>query len=325
VNPPRLSLVVPVYNVADYLPRCLESLALLDPPADEIIAVDDGSTDNCPRILKEWTGHIPQLLVVRQENGGLSAARNTGLMLATGTYLAFVDSDDTLVPEAYRRALELAEAEQLDLVMFNGWFHHEGRSRDRIIYPKLASSGVLSGVDWLVRSRLGSEFLHYAPLNLYRRSFIEAHNLRFIPRRLHEDVVWTTEVLLNAQRVMFDATPYYLYRQLIRRFDQTTMQGRLDRIVISSEANARDLDRIIYSYRIEGPARNMLSYQLTDGALSIFHKLSKMPDRHAASTWLRCFRRDGLLALLWHHAQSTAQRRRIARHWLRSWFWIGTQ
>lgn len=318
MNPPRLSLVVPVYNVAAYLPRCLESLALLDPPADEIVVVDDGSTDDCPRILEEWAGRLPQMRVVRQENGGLSAARNTGLALATGTYLAFVDSDDTLVPEAYRRALELAEAEQLDLVMFNGWFHHEGRSQDRIIYPRLASSGVLPGVDWLVRSRLGSEFLHYAPLNLYRRSFIEAHNLRFMPGRLHEDVVWTTEVLLNAQRVMFDATPCYLYRQLIRRFDPSANQARLERIVISSEANARDLDRIIRSYRIEGPARNMLSHQLADGALSIFHKLSQMPDRHAAGAWLRRLRQNGLLALLWRHAQTPAQYRRIAKHWLRS-------
>lgn len=318
MNPPRLSLIVPVYNVAAYLPQCLASLALLDPPADEIIAVDDGSTDDCPRILGEWAGRLPQMRVVRQDNGGLSAARNTGLGLATGTYLAFVDSDDSLIPDTYRRPLELADTHQLDLVMFNGWFHHEGRSQDRIIYPGLASSDVLSGAEWLVRSRLGSEFRHYAPLNLYRRSFIEAHDLRFIPERLHEDVVWTTEVLLNAQRVMFDATPYYLYRQLIRRSDPSTTQRRLERIVASSEANARDLDRIIGRYRIEGAARNMLSYQLTDGALSIFHKLSRMPDRNAVGAWRRRLRQDGLLALLWRHAQTPAQHRRIAKHWLRS-------
>jgi glycosyltransferase involved in cell wall biosynthesis len=130
MNTPLLSLVVPVYNVAPYLPRCLESLAALDPPADEIIVVDDGSTDDCPRILADWGPRLPQMRVIRQENGGLSAARNTGLDAASGKYLAFVDSDDFVSADAYADALRLAEDENLDMVLLNANYHFEGREAD---------------------------------------------------------------------------------------------------------------------------------------------------------------------------------------------------
>ncbi len=314
-----LSLIVPVYNVAVFLPSCLQSLAALDPAPTEIVVVDDGSTDDCPRILAEWAPRLPHMRVVRQPNGGLSQARNTGLDLVTGEYLAFVDSDDMLTPDAYKQSVHLASENRLDLVMFNGWFHYEGRERDRLIYPDIDSSAVCSGIEWMVRSRLGLSFRHYAPLNLYRSAFIEAHRLRFPLGRLHEDVVWTTEVLLQAQRVMFDKRPCYLYRQPLRRFAPGDQQRRIERIIASSEANARDLDRIIAQHRLTGPAAQVLSNQLTDGALSIFHKLAKMPERNTAAELLCELRRRGFLALLWRHAQTFAHRRRIARHWLRSW------
>lgn len=97
---PTLSLVMPVYNVAEFLPRCLDSLAAQTRPADEIIAVDDGSTDACPAILAEYAQRLPSLRTVRQENGGLSAARNTGIEHARGKWLAFVDSDDFVLAAA---------------------------------------------------------------------------------------------------------------------------------------------------------------------------------------------------------------------------------
>src|SRR5881392_335950 len=98
-----LSLIVPVYNVAPFLPRFLEGLGAVEPNTAEIIVVDDGSTDECPRLLAEFAGRHSHVRVVRQPNGGLSAARNTGLALARGTYVAFADSDDWIDAGYYER------------------------------------------------------------------------------------------------------------------------------------------------------------------------------------------------------------------------------
>src|SRR3990172_6721827 len=100
---PPLSLIVPVYNVAPFLRRFLESLDTLDPGTAEIVVIDDGSTDECPRLLAEFARGRSHVRIVRQQNAGLSAARNTGLALARGRYVAFADSDDWFDRGYYER------------------------------------------------------------------------------------------------------------------------------------------------------------------------------------------------------------------------------
>lgn len=319
MSAPLLTLVVPVYNVAPYLPRCLESLAALSPPADEIIVVDDGSTDECPRILAEFASRLPQMRVIRQENGGLSAARNTALEVATGTYLAFVDSDDFVSPDAYAEALRLAQDDGLDMVLLNANYHFEGREPDYPIYANVAATEVITGREWLRRRFRAGRFLHMVWMHLYRRDFIERHHFRFIPRLIHEDVIWTTEALLAAQRVRYTGHIAVHYRIPVRRFNPDQAQRRLQAIVDSSVVNAEGLARMCASLGDDPELNALLGDHLVDGALSVFHKLPKMPDRAAAAATLRRLRTNGFMRLLWRHAQSAAQRRRIARHWLRSW------
>ncbi len=318
MSAPLLSLVVPVYNVAPYLPRCLESFAALDPPADEIIIVDDGSTDDCPRILAEWGPRLPQMRVIRRENGGLSAARNTGLDAATGRYLAFVDSDDFVAPDAYAEALRLAEQDRLEMVLLNADYHFEGRETDYPIYADVAPTGVIEGREWL-RQRLGAgRLLHMVWMHLYRREVIEANRLRFIPPLVHEDVIWTTRVLLAARRVRYIDRIAVHYRIPQRRFTPEQKQRRLQGIADSTVANSRMLAAIADGLDDAGLAA-LLREQMVDGGLAIFHKLAQMPDRAAAASMLKRLREEGDIALLWRHAGVFAQRRRIARHWLRSW------
>lgn len=316
---PLLTLVVPVYNVAPYLSRCLESLAGLVPPADEIIVVDDGSTDDCPRILAGFAARLPQMRVIRQENGGLSAARNTGLDAARGKYLAFVDSDDFVEPDAYAEALRRAEEQQLDMALFNADYHFEGREPDRPIYPAAQGTVVIPGREWL-RLRLSSgPFLHMVWMHLYRREFIEANHFRFIPRLIHEDVIWTTRALLAAQRVRFDPHIAVHYRIPLRKFTPEQSQRRLASIVASSVINARALAGEISRLESDPGLRKLLSHQMVDGALSIFHKLEKMPDRREARSELAKLRKTGFLAFLWRHATQWPEKRRILRNWLLSW------
>lgn len=320
MNSPRLSLVVPVYNVAPYLPKCLESLAALDPGADEILVVDDGSTDDCPRILDEWRDRLPHMRVIRQANAGLSAARNTALEVARGRYLAFVDSDDFVSPDAYGNALQLAEAESLDMVLLNANYHFEGREVDYAIYSGVPPTGIIAGRDWL-RERLRSgRLLHMVWMHLYRREFIEAHGFRFVPNLIHEDVIWTTRALLAASRVRYTGHIAVHYRIPVRQFTPEQAQRRLQRIVDSSLYNAKALAGAAAEVGDDPELQTLLSEHLVDGALSVFHKLPQMPDRRVANATLHRLRTSGFLALLWKHARSPAHRRRIARQWLRSWF-----
>lgn len=320
---PLLSLVVPVYNVAPYLPRCLESLAALNPAADEIIVVDDGSTDECPRILAEFAARLPQMRVIRQANGGLSAARNTGLEAASGRYLAFVDSDDYVSPDAYAEALRLAEAEQLDMVLLNASYHFEGRQADYAIYVDVPRTDVIPGREWLRRRLRAGRFLHMVWMHVYRRDFIEANRFHFIPRLIHEDVLWTTRALLAAERVRYTGQIAVHYRIPQRNFSPEAAQRRLQAIVDSSVINASELVKITEGLVGDPELCLLINDQMVDGALGVFHKLKKMPDRKAAAVSLRRMRHEGFMRLLWSHAGSLAQRRRIARHWLRSWMtWI---
>jgi glycosyltransferase involved in cell wall biosynthesis len=315
---PLLSLIVPVYNVAPYLPRCLESLAALTPPADEIIIIDDGSTDESPRILAEFASRLPQMRVIRQENSGASIARNTGLDAARGTYLAFVDADDFVEPDAYAEALKQAENEQLDMVLFNARYHFEGREPDHCVIDDTVPTTVITGIDWLRRRLTQDRLLHMIWPHLYRRAFIEINHFRFVPRLLSEDVIWTTAVLLKARRLRYIPHVAYNYRISARHFSPEAHQKRSEALIDSSVINARaqaDMARTVTDIKL----RRLLGDHLVDGALSIFHLMTGMPDQSVAHARLRQLRAEGTLSLLWKHAGNFTQRRRIAKAWLKSW------
>lgn len=117
----KISVIVPVYKVEDYLPKCLDSILGQTYENLEIILVDDGSPDNCGAICDGYAAKDSRIRVIHQENGGLSAARNVGIEAATGGYLAFVDSDDYLEPFAYERMLAAAQKFDVPVVVAGRW------------------------------------------------------------------------------------------------------------------------------------------------------------------------------------------------------------
>ena len=314
--PPLLSLVIPVYNVAPFLPACLDSLMQQTPAVDEIIVVDDGSTDDCPAILNEYAPRIANMRVIRQENMGLSVARNTGLQHATGKYLAFVDSDDFLAPSAYCRALERAEEEGLDMVVFNASFHFEGRKTDQPIYENQPATDVMPGREWLRQRLRLNRMPHMVWMHLYRRQFLCEGGWQFVPGLVHEDVIWTTELLIAARRMAFEPRICYFYRLPIRRLSPEVAQKKIEKIIDSSVFNARSLAKIASSPEIDEELRQLITFQLVDGALSVFHKLDKMPDRDARRASIRRLWADGWFAFLWQNAANFSQRRKIAKRYL---------
>jgi heptose III glucuronosyltransferase len=315
---PQLSLVVPVYNVAPFLPRCLESLASEPAGATEVILVDDGSTDDGPAILADWVRDRPHARVVRQANGGLSAARNAGIAVARGHYLGFVDSDDYYDAGYYGRLAALCDARALDMAVGNATYHFEGRRDDYPVYADEPPAGVMRGRD-LLRHRLRARtLLHMVWMHVYRRAWLERHRMRFEPGLIHEDVPWTTRALLLAERVAYDPAPGYHYRQRVRRFAPQDADRRLQSIIDSAAHNARVLAVLAQSVTDDPELQRLLRWQLVDGGLSIFHKIGQLSTAADRRDRLRRARREGVLALLWQNATEVAQRRRIARNYLKS-------
>lgn len=318
--PSSLTLIMPVYNVAAYLPACLDSLIAQTRQPDEIIAIDDGATDASPQILADYRARLPQMKIIRQANAGLSAARNTGLDNATGDWLVFLDSDDRLAPGHCEFALGMAMKDGLDIALFNGWFDFEGREPELPIYPSEPASPVMTGGQWLCQRLQRRSFYHMVWLHLYRREFLTQSGLRFVPPWIHEDVPWTTRALVAAKRVRYDPTPLIHYRKPLRRAQPGPATDQRWRLATESSAfNAQALDRILADVRDPDLAR-MIEWQLVDGGLSIFHKLAKIGARQTRRDVNRKLRADGIFGLLWRHAGTVAQRRRIARNWLKSFF-----
>jgi heptose III glucuronosyltransferase len=314
---PTLSVVVPVYNVARYLPRCLESLVNQSRRIDEIIVVDDGSTDDCPQILAGFTASLPQMRVIRQDNAGLSVARNVGMSHATGEFLAFVDSDDFVDPEIYKTLLGVVAHDDLDMVICNANYHFEGREPDRPIYEKGQSSVVMPGAAWLGKRLREDRLLHMVWMHLYRRSFVDSIQLQFVPGLIHEDVIWTTRALVHAARVRYLDRPLYNYRIPVRTFTPEQNRKRLAAIARSSVVNARTLLEIAEKEIQDDSLRLQIREQAVDGAFSVFHKIEKIPDREWQRSQLRDAARDGFFPLLWRSAVDWRQRRKVARNYLR--------
>lgn len=322
---PLLSLVIPVYNVAPYLRACLDSLQAQTKTVDEVIVVDDGSTDNCPVILAEYVAKMPQLRVIRQDNGGLSAARNTGMQHATGRYLAFVDSDDFVAPQMYEHLLAVAQADNLDMALCNATFHFEGRETDRPVYAESISTDILRGDEWLCQRLQNGRLMHMVWMHLYRRDFLLQNNFSFVPRLIHEDVIWTTKALLKAERVRYDPALLYFYRIPIRNFTAEQNRHRLQAIISSSVVNAKTLIGLAENDITNIQLRALLRAQAVDGAFSIFHKIEKLTDPTWKKERYRELHSEGLFPLLWKNAANWQQRRRIARNFLKCFLAGGTR
>ena len=114
-----VSIIVPVYNVQDYLPKCLDSLLAQTYKNIEIIVVNDGSPDDSQRVIDEYAARDSRIVAVSKPNGGLSDARNFGMQYAQGEYIGFVDGDDYVEPDMYEKMLTKAKQEDSDIVECN--------------------------------------------------------------------------------------------------------------------------------------------------------------------------------------------------------------
>lgn len=199
------SFIIPVYNVEQYLSQCLENLTQQDYVDYEIICVNDGSTDGSRKILTEWESHFPQMRIIDRENGGLSAARNTGLKAAKGDYIVFVDSDDWVEPTMLSRLA--AECERADMVCF-ACRRTDTNTNDIFLTEQSA------GWDYYNRHALEARIIPFVCVwqRCYRREFLTENNLFFREGILHEDNEFTPRAFLKANQVKVIPDLLYNYR-----------------------------------------------------------------------------------------------------------------
>ena len=202
-----ISVIVPVYNVAAYLPQCMESLLNQSYRALEIILIDDGSTDRSGALCDEYAAKDSRVRVIHKENGGAASAKNAGLRVATGEYLSFVDSDDYLEPGAYAFFVEQLEAYQADVVQSGYRDVFPDRREDRILSASVCK---YENTEYLRRfTKDWSCALLWD--KLYKRSLFDG--IFFEEGHIIDDEFFTYQGIMNAQLVVFVPGIVYNYRQ----------------------------------------------------------------------------------------------------------------
>lgn len=216
----KLSIIVPVYNTAPWLGRCLDSICAQSYKNLEILCVNDGSTDNSADILAEYAAKDARIKVFHQKNAGLSAARNTGLQHATGEWVTGVDSDDYLYPDIYCQAVEYCR-EGVDIVFFGMKpVDEQGKELPQNLYFNLPSAG-----EYVLTPKLAASLNVCFVSKLWRRSLIEEQSLIFPVGMVHEDdaLYWTAAPYVN--KIAICPKIGYAY---MRRLNSITNQSGLD-------------------------------------------------------------------------------------------------
>ena len=223
-----LSIIVPVYNVKPYLDKCVDSLLRqdLDKEDYEIILIDDGSTDGGGELCDAIASRENNVRVVHQVNQGLSVARNTGMALAEGKYVQFVDSDDYLAENVLGQLVKRMEVNDLEVLRFGYQRVNEGEEPITDCSAQVPEE-IMDGPSFMVRHLWYS---CYACQFMLRRSFLEENALYFKPGILFEDTEWTPRVMQKASRV--SSINLLVYYYLLRSGSITSGAGKEKKIGI---------------------------------------------------------------------------------------------
>lgn len=211
-----LSIIVPVYNVEKYIKECIDSILCQSFKDYEVILVDDGSKDRSGKICDIYSEGNSKIHVIHKENGGLSDARNCGIKEAKGKYLLFVDSDDYIEKESFKKIVECLEKQNRDIdLMF---------LEATKVYPDNTKESMGDGYQEKFINGKSKDLCMWHLVNLPKfpaaactklvnRKFILSNELLFEKELLSEDVDWTIRVLMKAQNFAYCPYNYYYYRQ----------------------------------------------------------------------------------------------------------------
>lgn len=223
---PAVSIIVPIYNMEPYLTRCLDSLISQSLSAIEIIAINDGSSDNTLSILQHYALNDPRIHLINKRNAGVSAARNDGLMVARGEFIGFVDPDDWVNPHMFETLYEAAKQEQVDVVMCSYIREFGTHAKEKLFQePEVVKYEGEQVHTHILRRLIGpieSETSNPENLDawgtvwskLYRAELLQNNNVHFIDLEIigtNEDCLFNIHALYYASSFLFVNEPLYHY------------------------------------------------------------------------------------------------------------------
>ena len=257
---PKISIIIPIYNVADDLSRCLDSV-LSQTYADlEILLVDDGSTDASGRICDQYAKKDQRIQVIHKENGGVGSARNAGLIKAEGEYISFIDADDWLEPQMLEILFEKTIAADADVTICGAWFHTpDGRKQNRIS----GNNGTTVDAEKALYEYFALNHYGRALWNkLFRRSLVQ--DVRFDEDiHYYEDSLFLSRALLSLcekgdTKVHYFSEPLYHY--MIGRPGSSIRSYERYRTSVTSAERIRDLFRKAGNIRLASLAEFKIAF-----------------------------------------------------------------
>ena len=208
----KLSIIVPAYNLEQYIEQCINSIGAIDDHITEIILVDDGSKDHTPNICDELASKKSGIRVIHQTNSGAAVTRNTGMRVARGSFLMFVDGDDFLNPGAVQKVLALL-SDNLDIICFNKFTEFYGNNdafeqkhlNEKVLIDR---NGDVSEDTFQLVSPLPMPWLY-----VIKKDYITTNNIYMTPGLLDEDEEWTARLFACQPKVKVIQDGYYMYRR----------------------------------------------------------------------------------------------------------------
>jgi glycosyltransferase involved in cell wall biosynthesis len=313
-----VSVIVPVYNCEPWLDALLRSVLAQEGVGLEVIAVCDGATDGSLAVLESMAAQDARIRVVAQDNRGVSAARNAGLALARGEWIVFADGDDWMKPGALRTWIGHGRQHHLDVVIGNGF------SFDALppppdpepIYAGQPWGEVCTGVQGMMRTVPGDDWIVCVWLQCVRRAFVERHALRFEEGTVHEDIIWSLQVALRAQRVGFVREPFYGYRRNPASITNSPSQEAVAR---RAAGYLRVIDALVTAAldsRTDRRFRRVLLRQVNREGGHLLHVLRKrLHDARLRRPFARQFLRSGYVHAMLKGATNASEIWRALRCW----------
>lgn len=209
----KISFVVPVYNIQDYIEDCLNSLYNLD-VEKEIIIINDESPDDSDLIIKKFIEQYPsESIYIKQLNKKLAESRNVGFRAASGDYIAFIDGDDYVDSKKYVKFINDVARDDLDVGIGNGYYLYESGEKKEFPRDSRIFDRQYSGLDFYQKSNELNSYRVEVWCYIYKRTFLLENNINFEKGMLYEDILYTYQVLRCAKKVKIFDNSFYYYRQ----------------------------------------------------------------------------------------------------------------
>ena len=238
---PLISVIVPAYNAKDYLKECLDSICNQSYKNLEIICINDGSTDNSEEIMRDYAKKDSRIKILSQHNQGISISRNNGIERAQGEYIFFLDSDDTIEPNAIETLYKRAHQTQADIVICNlNKVTPSDENKEKYqIWKRIDSKGkihIQEDMPLTFDTQDISEYIYITPCyawnKLYKTEFLKKHEIRFVPHIIYEDIIYLTDIILSNPQMSYCSEALYNYRMRDDSLCHRTDKKQLDIIKV---------------------------------------------------------------------------------------------